>query len=172
MSCALAVLAPAVAPAEESTTLAFLRKVIQLDDGQLAAVEKGEVVTKQLHTTDKPEVAAFGVVKTSGTVDQLLAVARDVQRFRKCPQVPEMGLFSSPAKLADLEGLDYPPDDISALKKCKPGSCDVKLGTKGLEALSRIDWKAPDAGAQAAATLNQLIVESAARPSTRAPAAP
>ena len=159
LSCALAVLAPAVAPAEESTTLAFLRKVIQLDDGQLAAVEKGEVVTKQLHTTDKPEVAAFGVVKTSGTVDQLLAVARDVQRFRKCPQVPEMGLFSSPAKLTDLEGLDYPPDDISALKKCKPGSCDVKLGTKGLEALSRIDWKAPDAGAQAAATLNQLIVD-------------
>jgi hypothetical protein len=53
LSCALAVLAPAVAPAQESTTLAFLRKVIQLDDGQLTAVEKGEVVTKQLHTTDK-----------------------------------------------------------------------------------------------------------------------
>jgi hypothetical protein len=148
-----------VAPAQESTAHQFLRKVIQLDAGQVAAVEKGEVVTKQLPTTEKPEVAAFGVVKTLGTVDQLLAVARDVQKFRKSPPVPEMGLFSSPAKLADLKGLNYPPDDIAALKKCKPGSCDVKLGTKGLDAVSRIDWKAPDAGAQANAILNQLIVD-------------
>jgi hypothetical protein len=155
----LALVAPAVAGAQGGPTQDFLRKVIQLDDSQLAAVEKGEVVTKQLPTTEKPEVAAFGIVKASGTVDQLLAAAKDVLKFRKSPQVPEMGLFSSPAKLADLKGLTYPPDDIAALKKCKPGSCDVKLGTKGLEAVSRIDWKAPDATAQATAILNQLMVD-------------
>lgn len=38
----------------------FLRKVIGLDDAQLAAIEKGEVVTKQLTTTDKAEVARSG----------------------------------------------------------------------------------------------------------------
>jgi hypothetical protein len=155
----LAVPAPAVAGAQDGPNQTFLRKVIQLDDGQLAAVEKGEVVTKQLPTTDKPEVAAFGIVKTSATVDQLLAAARDVLKFRSSPKVPEMGLFSNPAKLTDLKGLSHPPDDIEALKKCKPGSCDVKLGTKGLEAVSRIDWKAPDATAQASATLNQLLVD-------------
>ena len=133
----LVVLAPAVAPAQEPPPRPFLRKVIQLDDAQLAAVEKGEVVTKLLPTTDKPEIAAFGVVKATGTVDQLLTLARDVQKFRQVPQIPEMGYFSSPATLEDLKGLDHPPDDIDALKKCKPGSCDVKLGTKGLEAVSR-----------------------------------
>lgn len=158
-TCSLAFLAPALAPAQEPPPRPFLRKVIQLDDAQLAAVEKGEVVTKLLPVTDKPEIAAFGVVKAPGTVDQLLALARDVKKFRQVPQIPEMGYFSSPAKLEDLKGLTHPPDDIAALKKCKPGSCDVKLGTKGLEMLSKIDWSSADADKRAIAIFNQGIVE-------------
>jgi hypothetical protein len=158
-TCFLAILAPSVAPAQEAPPRPFLRKVIQLDDAQLAAVEKGEVVTKMLPTTDKPEIAAFGVVKTAGTVDQLLTLARDVKKFRQVPQIPEMGYFSSPAKIEDLAGLTHPPDDIAALKRCKPGSCDVKLGTKGMELVSKIDWKAADAEKQAVAIFNQAIVE-------------
>lgn len=53
-ACFVACLAPAKAPAQEAPPRPFLRKVIQLDDAQLAAVEKGEVVTKLLPTTDKP----------------------------------------------------------------------------------------------------------------------
>ena len=137
----------------------FLRSVIKLDDSQLAALEKGEVVTKLLPTAEKAEIAAFGAVKTTGTPESLLQLARDVQRFRKVPQIPEMGLFSTPAKLEDLRGLTHPPDDIVALKRCKPGSCDVKIGTKGFEMISKINWSAPDAEKQAAAIFNQGIVE-------------
>ena len=82
-----------------------------------------------------------------------------MQKFRQVPQIPEMGRFSSPAKVEDLKGLTHPPADIAALKKCKPGSCDVKLGTKGLEAVSKIDWSAPDAEARAVAIFNQAIVD-------------
>jgi hypothetical protein len=158
-SCLLAVLAPAFASAQEAPPRPFLRKVIQLDDAQLAAVERGEVVTKLLPTTDKPEIAAFGVVKTAGTPDQLLALARDIQKFRQVPQIPEMGRFSSPARIEDLKDLHHPPDDMAALKKCKPGSCDVKIGTKGLEMLSRVNWSAPDAEKQTVAIFNQAVVE-------------
>ena len=158
-ACFLSILAPAVALAQEAPPRPFLRKVIQLDDAQLAAVEKGEVITKLLPTTDKPEIAAFGVVKTGGTPDQLVALARDVRKFKKVPQIPEIGHFSTPAKIEDLAGLTHPPDDITALKRCKPGSCDVKIGTKGLEMVSKIDWKAPDAEKQAVAIMNQAIVD-------------
>ena len=92
-------------------------------------------------------------------MDQLLALARDVQKFRQVPQIPEMGRFSTPAKIEDLKGLEHPPDDIAALKKCKPGSCDVKLGTKGLEAVSRIDWSTADAENRAVAIFNQAVVD-------------
>ena len=70
-----------------------------------------------------------------------------------------MGRFSTPATIDDLKGLHHPPDDIAALKKCKPGSCDVKIGTKGLEAVSKIDWSAPDAEKAAIAVFNQAIVD-------------
>ena len=153
------VLGAAALEAQEAPPRPFLRKVIQLDDAQLAAIEKGEVVTKQLPTTDKAEVAAFGVVKTAGNPDVLLRFAKDVQQFRKVPQIPEMGLFSSPPKLEDLKGLNHPPDDIAALKKCKIGSCDVKLGTKGLEMLAKLDWSAKDADTKAIALFNQGIVD-------------
>ena len=107
-ACFLSFLVPAVAPAQEAPPRPFLRKVIQLDDAQLAAVEKGEVITKLLPTTDKPEIAAFGVVKTGGTPDQLVALARDVRKFKKVPQIPEIGHFSTPAKIEDLAGLTHP----------------------------------------------------------------
>jgi len=151
--------APLRAQSSEPPPRPFLRKVIQLDDQKLAAIDKGEVVTKQLPTTDKPEIAAFGVVKTAGTPDLLLRLAKDVRRFRQVPQIPEMGLFSSPPKLEDLKGLHHPPDDIGALKRCKPGSCDVKLGTAALELMAKVDWKAPDAEARATAIFNQMIVD-------------
>jgi len=44
----LALAPPAAVKAQEPPPRPFLRKVIQLDDGQLAAMEKGEVVTKML----------------------------------------------------------------------------------------------------------------------------
>jgi hypothetical protein len=159
LACVPTLLAPALALAQEAPPRPFLRKVIQLDDTQLAAVDKGEVVTKLLPTSAKEEIAAFGVVKTAGTPDQLLALARDIQKFRQVPQIPEIGRFSNPARVEDLKGLTHPPDDIGALKRCKPGSCDVKLGTKGLEAVSRIDWKTPDAEQRAIAIFNQAIVD-------------
>jgi len=150
---------PLFAQSPEPPPRPFLRKVIQLDDQKLAAIDKGEVVTKQLETTDKPEIAAFGVVKAAGTPDLLLRLATDIKRFRQVPQIPQMGLFSRPPKLDDLKALTHPPDDINALKKCKPGSCDVKLGTAALEKVAKIDWKAADAEAQATALLNQMIVD-------------
>ena len=156
---AVAASSAARAQAPELPPRPFLRKVIQLDEAQLAAVEKGEVVTKLLPTPEKAEIAAFGIVRTAGTPQRLLALARDIQKFRKVPQIPEMGRFSKPATLEDLKGLTHPPDDIAALKKCKPGSCDVKLGTKGLQALSKIDWSAPDAEQRAIAVFNQAIVD-------------
>jgi hypothetical protein len=151
--------APVRAQPSEPPPRPFLRKVIQLDDQKLAAIDKGEVVTKLLPGADKPEIAVFGVVKTAGTPDVLLRLARDIKKFRQVPQIPEMGLFSSPPRLDDLKGLHHPPDDIGALKRCKPGSCDVKLGTAALEKLAKIDWKAADAEAQATALLNQMIVD-------------
>jgi hypothetical protein len=150
------------APAEETPDARmhrFLRDAVKLDEAQLAAVEKGEVVTKPLPMADASEIAAFGTVKTAGDPDLLVRLAKDVPTLRKVAQVPETGMFGTPPTLADLTGLTWPPDDLAALRKCKPGSCDVKLSTKGLELVSKVDWSAADADKRAVTILNQGIVD-------------
>ena len=145
--------------AEEPPPRPFLRKVIQLTPDQLARVEKGEVVTKLLPSPEKAEIAAFGVVKVKGTVDELRERMRDFQNFRKVPQVPEIGRFSSPPRVEDLQGLTFPDDDLDALRRCKPGKCDVKVGTSGLQRLQGgVDWRAPDAKARATAILKEQML--------------
>lgn len=144
-------------PAGEPPPRPFLRKVIQLTDDQLARIEKGEVVTKLLRSPEKAEIAAFGAIRLKGTVAALRERMGDFQSFRKVPQIPEIGVFSDPPRVEDLQGLTLPDDDIDALQKCKPGKCDVKVGTSGLEALSALDWRAPDARARAAALVKETM---------------
>jgi len=137
----------------------FLRKAIQFTDAQLAAVERGEAVIKQLETTEKAEVAAFGVVKVKGTQEMFLQKIRQIHVFRKVPEVLQIGRFSAAPTIADLQGLGWEPADLDALKRCKPGQCDVKIGTMGLERLQKeINWSAKDAGARAEALLKEQMI--------------
>src|SRR5262245_24812890 len=71
--------------ADEPQPWPFLRKVIGLTDAQLAAVRNGQVVAKQLPSPDKPEIAAFGVVRIDGTIDALRQKLQDYRSFRKIP---------------------------------------------------------------------------------------
>ncbi len=157
----LLVFSGAEAPAaEEAPPRPFLRKVIGLTDAQLAAIDKGGVVTKQLPSPDKSEIAAFGVVRITGTTATLRQKMRDFGSFRKVPQIPEIGHFSEPARVADLNGLTWPPEDLEALRRCRPGKCDVKLGTASLERMrNEIDWSAPDASAKLTALIKDQMVE-------------
>jgi hypothetical protein len=151
--------APLGAGSSRSSLDSFLRDVVHLDDEQFAAIAKGEIVTKLLPTADKPEIAAFGVVRTQGKPDDLFRLAKDVRRFRQVEHILEMGIFSSPPRLEDLEGLHFPSDDIESLKKCRPGDCDVKLGTQAIEQVSAIDWASPDAEKRAIEFVHQMILD-------------
>jgi hypothetical protein len=137
----------------------FLRQAIQLTDAQLAAVDRGEAVIKQLVTPEKAEVAAFGVVKVKGTQDVFLEKIRQIHVFRKVPEVLQIGRFSAVPTVEDLQGLTWPAADIDALKRCKVGQCDVKIGTSGLERLQKeVDWSAKDAAAKADAMIKEQMI--------------
>ncbi len=149
----------AVLAQSEAPPRPFLRQAVQFNDAQLAAVERGEAVIKQLTTPEKAEVAAFGVVKVKGTQEAFLQKIRQIHVFRKVPEVLQIGRFSAVPTVADLQGLTWEAADLDALKRCKPGQCDVKIGTAGLERLQKeIDWKARDAGPKAEALIKEQII--------------
>lgn len=163
--CLLAVVAlPGAARGQGSPAEApprpFLRKVIGFGDAELAALDKGEVLTKQLPSTDKPEIAAFGAVKVKGTTATLREKMRDPQTFRKVPQIPQIGRFSDPPRIEDLAGLTWEDADLKALQDCKVGDCDVKGSTPSLDRLrNEVRWSEPDAKARASAVIKELMLD-------------
>lgn len=162
---ALAVVVSAGPPAAHAqpppTALrSFLRDVIRLSESQLAAFERGEVVTKQLPSADKPEMAAFGAVRIAAEAETFLARFAEIASFKRGGSVLEIGRFSDPPRLADLAALTLEAGDFDAARKCKPGDCDVKLARDAMARVgSEIQWNAPDARAKTAALMRQMLLE-------------
>jgi hypothetical protein len=146
--------------AEDTAVRLFFRRTIGLTDAQIAEVESGRVVTRQLPGADKPEMAAFGAVRVAAKKDVALERTRDVASFRKGPSTLQIGRFHTPPTVADLDGLTLEDGDFDAARRCKPGDCDLKLARTALDRIRReMDWKAPDARARATSLMKQMLVE-------------
>jgi hypothetical protein len=159
--CAVAVAAASVpSRAEEARAHSFLSKTVGFTDAQIASVDAGEVVVKSLPAADKPEIAAFGAVRIRGVAAACLDRLRDGVAARRCASVLEIGRFSRPPKVADLDGLTLDEGDFKGAQKCRPGDCEVKLARSAIERMHReIDWKAADARARTFEVLKAMLVD-------------
>jgi hypothetical protein len=163
LPCALLVLVASATLSAQTETKArrFMRQVIGFTADDFKGLDSGEVVTRQLETKEKGEIAVFGAVHVNAAPAALFEKAKDVQAFRRVPEIQQMGVFSTPPKVEDLAGLTFPEDDVDALRKCRPGKCDVKLGTAFIDRLSReVDWSKPGAADKAVALAKQAMVEA------------
>jgi hypothetical protein len=146
--------------ADEAQAHSFLRTTVAFTDAEVAAVDAGEVVTKSLPSSDKPEIAAFGAVRLRGDVAACLGRLRDGVTSRRGPSVLAVGRFSRPPKVEDLAGLTLDDGDFKGARECRPGDCELKLARSAMEQMQReIDWKAPDAQARATAVLKSMLVD-------------
>ena len=154
-------LAASVAAAQDTPARAFLRKTIGLTDAQIAAVDSGQVVTKQLPSADKPEIAAFGAVRVRGDHAAVLTqVRRSLGMAVRGASVPESGRFSDPPRVEDLAGLTLDDGDFEAARDCKPGDCDLKLSRSAMDRVRReVDWKSRDARARTTDLMKRMLVE-------------
>src|SRR6185503_8169978 len=84
------------AAAEDTALRTFLRRTIGLTDAQVAEIDAGRVVTRQLPGADKPEMAAFGAIRVAAKKDVYLERLRDVARFRNGPSTIQIGRFHTP----------------------------------------------------------------------------
>lgn len=148
------------ARAEDSLLTVFLKKTILLAPHQLAALESGEVVTKQLAADQKADVAVFGAVRIAAAPEKYVERFKDIAVFRRSPSVAEIGPFRDPPDVRDIASLTLDDEDFAAARTCRPGKCDLKLARSAIERMhAEIDWSAPDARARATAVLRQVMVD-------------
>jgi hypothetical protein len=117
--------------AERKSTLeplAFFHPHIELSDSDLRAFREGQSVAR-LIASEGPEIAVLATGLVEVESDRLADLFADPVSFRRGRHAPEIGVFSDPPVMADLAGLTVEERDIRDIADCRPGSCDVKLGT-------------------------------------------
>ena len=138
----------------------FFRQDIGLSQDQIAAIGRGQAVTKTLKSRTPAEVFLFGAVYIHAAPEYYVKFEHDFDRLRKLPNYLALGVFSNPPQVSDLKGFSFESDDVQALKSCKPGDCLIQMPASSIEELHRsINWSAADASEQ----VNQLLQKTALR---------
>ena len=138
----------------------LLTAELRFSANDLADLELGKAVKHTLPPTSPGEVAAVGGIRINTTKERFVAAYRDIVRFKRNPNVLQIGRFSSPPALSDLDSLSITSDDVN-MRECRVGDCNVRLPADGIHRFEKeIDWGKPDADAKAAALFKQMVFDN------------
>ena len=164
IAAAVTAVALATAAAPATTIAPDLRTVLSKDlkfaPFELADLERGRIVKHGLDAAAPGEIAVVGATRVNARKEAFVDRVRNIEEFKRGPDVVQIGRFSDPPKLEDLASLTIGREDVD-LRRCRVGSCDIRLPADVIARVPReIDWKAPNADARAAALFKQVLFEN------------
>lgn len=139
---------------------ALVQSTLALSDREVALLEQGRSIVKTLSGSSKREVTTAGAVRISASAADFVAQFRTLEGFRRSSFIRQIARFSDPPRAADLDALELEEDDVTALRSCRVGDCDMRLPADAIRRFAReIDWRSPSAPARAAALYKSLLLE-------------
>jgi hypothetical protein len=128
------------------------------------ALDAGAAVMQTLATPVREELAYVGMVYVDAPTDRFIDRFRDIVQFEHGPGVPQIGRFSDPPRIEDLESLTLPATDVAALAQCRPARCDVKLSAEAMRRFQdEVNWSGPNVVHQANILMRAMILDLVAR---------
>lgn len=129
---------------------------------EVAQARSGQAIAKLLATNEPRDVGVLGAVRIDGPPDRLVGWLKDVASFRKAAELGVSRRLSDPPQIADFADLSLDDSELSALRSCRPGKCDLRMGDKAIQRFqAEVDWTAPDAARRASLLTRQLLLEQA-----------
>ena len=126
---------------------------------ELASFDAGQVVARAT-VLKSEEILVVSAIKILVSRDRVLDYYGRVISYVDGTVTLAFGRFSTPPALDDVRDLTFDPGDVSDLRACKPGKCDVKLGGAGIQTLKKsVDWGAPDASDRVNAFVRKAAVD-------------
>ena len=159
IAAAILALHASVAAQSHESAAQWLGQRFGFTPSQLAAVDAGTPVAVVLPSSVDREIAVAGAVFVHATGARLVSVLQDVERLESGGGFIRTRKLSEPPRLSDFAGFRLPAADVEALRDCRPGRCDVKLGQSGFDLLAKLDWSAPDAEARVNALARQTSLD-------------
>jgi hypothetical protein len=138
-----------------------LTRYLRFSPNDLADLQRGKVVRHGLNTMVPGEIAVVGAVRVSAPTSRLVEAVRSIAEFKRSPDVLEIGRFSDPPSIRDLDGLTVGKDDFDAAH-CRVGDCGVRLPADAIRRLpGEVDAKGPGAHERAARWFKQQVFNNA-----------
>ena len=139
---------------------AYLTDSVHLPLPQRRALLAGQAVAKLLEVEVATEVGVFGAVWIAAPPARYVERVKDIENFERGDGFRNTTRISDPPRLEDFAKLTLPDDDLDALRRCRVGDCEVKLGAQELARLrTEIDWRRPTAKADAMDLIRRLAFE-------------
>jgi hypothetical protein len=116
---------------------AFFQPHVTLTADDRARLDSGAAIVKSL-AAGPGEVAIFSAVRADIGGDRLVAWVRHIEALKKSTYVTAIRRFSRPPALADVASLDLDDSELDDLRRCRPGSCGLKLSEAEIQELAPI----------------------------------
>lgn len=119
-------------------------------DNHLKDIARGQAVARVLDSDHGEDVSILGAVRIGAPASWLIARLRDITALERGNAILAIANFSTPPKLADLDGLTLDSGDLTTLRTCRPNRCDVQLPEALMTQFrEHVAWKTPEADVQA-----------------------
>ena len=129
---------------------------------EIAQARDGKAVAKMLPSADSADVGVLAAVRIGANADRLLLWLKDITSFRKAAELGLSRRLSSPPRISDFAALSLDAGELSELRTCRPGNCELQLGDRALQRFqSEVDWSAADAARKANLVTRQLMLNLA-----------
>jgi hypothetical protein len=122
-----------------------LRRVGGFTEAEVAQFDAGEVIARVAPSADEREAAVLGAVRIRVPKEETLSYFNQFMSFEDGEVTLQFGRFSRPPVVADVSRLTLEAGDVTALRTCRPGDCDLRIGAAGMTEFQKaLDWKAAD----------------------------
>ncbi|MFY9558483.1 MAG: hypothetical protein WAV20_16845 [Blastocatellia bacterium] len=138
----------------------LLQERLKVTEENLASLVHGEPVTRVLRTQEKREIAALGIVRVEASAELFIHGLRDIVDFKKSSSVLQIGKFSNPPRLEDLNGLTLDRCCLDAIKNCEAGQCAMQTSSEMMGRFrEELSLYTPDYEARANSLARKILLD-------------
>jgi hypothetical protein len=156
---ALALAATSLAGAAQTSLREELTRVAGFTPQEVTSFEAGQVIARVATSGGDREVAVLAAVRIRATKDETASYFNQFISYEDGKVTLQFGRFSRPPVPQDISRLTLESADLNALRSCRPGDCDIRVGAAGIAEFQKaVDWQAADASVRVESLARERIV--------------
>ena len=139
---------------------AYVTRHVKLTPAERTRLLAGQPVTRLMDAEPSREVAVFGAIWVDAPMSRYVTAVKDIEQFEKGANFRITKKISDPPRAEDFSQMDVPDDDVADLRRCRVGSCELKLSEAALTRIQKgVDWSKPTAQADVEAIAKRLALD-------------